>query len=99
MPAALGFASFRAGPRRWAREDDPEIPWSLTRKRFPLPSLRSSRALRRSSPIWAPVPESDWNSWQWQQRHRVTGLAELERVIRVTAEEREAIARTEADFH
>jgi lysine 2,3-aminomutase len=49
--------------------------------------------------IWRGVPESDWGSWQWQQRHRVTTMEALEKVIHVTADEREAFARTTAEFH
>jgi lysine 2,3-aminomutase len=49
--------------------------------------------------IWRDVPDALWNDWHWQQRERVTRLDQLERVIRVTPEEREAAARTEAEFH
>ncbi len=53
---------------------------------------------RASRSIWADVPESDWNNWQWQLRHRVTTLAQLEHVIHVSNDEREAIARTQGTF-
>jgi len=43
---------------------------------------------------WADVPDEVWEDWRWQQRHRLRTAAELERVIRLTDEEREAIART-----
>lgn len=36
---------------------------------------------------------SDWNDWRWQQRHRLRTLADLERVLELTDDEREAIAR------
>lgn len=49
--------------------------------------------------IWTGVADADWNSWQWQQRHRVTGMEVLEQVIRATPDEREAFAKTTAEFH
>ncbi|HEX9291963.1 MAG TPA: KamA family radical SAM protein [Anaeromyxobacteraceae bacterium] len=49
--------------------------------------------------IWKGIPESIWNDWHWQQRERITKLAQLEKVIRVTPEERQAAAETEAEFH
>lgn len=49
--------------------------------------------------IWAEVPETDWNNWKWQQRNRVTTLEQLERIIKVTPDEREAFDKTTAEFH
>ncbi|HEY3445050.1 MAG TPA: KamA family radical SAM protein [Myxococcales bacterium] len=48
--------------------------------------------------VWSDVSPAEWNSWQWQLRHRVTTLQQLEKVIRVTGDESEAIARTQCDF-
>ncbi len=48
--------------------------------------------------IWKDVPDALWNDWHWQQRERVTHLAQLERVIHVTDEERRAAVETEAEF-
>jgi lysine 2,3-aminomutase len=36
---------------------------------------------------------TDWNDWRWQNRNRIRSLAQLERMIRVTDDEREAISR------
>jgi lysine 2,3-aminomutase len=49
--------------------------------------------------VWKGLPDALWNDWHWQQRERVTTLAQLERVIRVTPEERRAAVETEAEFH
>jgi lysine 2,3-aminomutase len=49
--------------------------------------------------VWKGLPDALWNDWHWQQRERVTTLAQLERVIRVTPEERRAALETEAEFH
>jgi lysine 2,3-aminomutase len=48
--------------------------------------------------VWKDVPESLWNDWHWQQRERITKLAQLEDVIRVTPEERQAAIESEAEF-
>ncbi len=48
--------------------------------------------------IWKDVPDALWNDWHWQQRERVTRLAQLEQVVRVTDDERRAAIETEAEF-
>ncbi|HEU4385702.1 MAG TPA: KamA family radical SAM protein [Anaeromyxobacteraceae bacterium] len=49
--------------------------------------------------IWKDVPDALWNDWHWQQRERVTTLAQLERVIRLTDDERRAVVEADAEFH
>src|SRR5512141_2394783 len=48
--------------------------------------------------IWKGVSDTLWNDWHWQQRERVTRLAQLEQVVRVTDDERRAAIETEAEF-
>ncbi|MBI5069694.1 MAG: KamA family radical SAM protein [Deltaproteobacteria bacterium] len=48
---------------------------------------------------WTEVSEGQWNDWHWQQRERITGLDQLEKVIRVTDEERRACVETGDQFH
>ena len=48
--------------------------------------------------VWKGIPDSIWNDWHWQQRERVTTLAQLEKVIDVTPAERRAAVETEAEF-
>lgn len=43
--------------------------------------------------IWKDVPETDWNNWKWQMRHRVVTLAELSRLIPLTKDEEAGIRR------
>ena len=31
--------------------------------------------------FWANVPDSDWNDWHWQLKHRITRLEQLERLM------------------
>ncbi|MGB0588115.1 MAG: KamA family radical SAM protein [Myxococcota bacterium] len=47
---------------------------------------------------WRDVSEAEWSDWRWQQRHRVRTLAELERVISLTDEERAAFSECDARF-
>ncbi len=39
---------------------------------------------------WKSVSDALWNDWRWQQRSRVRTLPELEKVVRITADERAA---------
>jgi lysine 2,3-aminomutase len=49
--------------------------------------------------IWSGVPDALWNDWHWQQRERVTRLDQLERVLRLSDDERRAVTETDAEFH
>jgi len=69
-------------------EADPRPPAAIT-NRFP--------AGPRS--VWKDIPDAQWNDWHWQQRERVTRLDQLEKVIRVTDDERQAAVETEKEFH
>ncbi len=45
----------------------------------------------KSLDIYKGVTESDWNDWAWQVRNRITTVEELEKVIHLTAQEKEDI--------
>ena len=64
-------------------------PAAHLRSRFP-PGPRS---------IWKDAPEALWNDWHWQQRERVTRLDQLEKVVRLTDDERRAVVESDAEFH
>jgi len=81
-----GASHERAG---LTRRDDGVRPAASVLARFP-PGSRS---------IWKGLPDAIWNDWHWQQRERITALAQLERVIHVTHDERRAAQETEAEFH
>jgi lysine 2,3-aminomutase len=49
--------------------------------------------------VWAGVPDALWNDWHWQQRERITRLDQLERVVRLTEDERRAVRESDAEFH
>lgn len=51
------------------------------------PGLKTFRSAGRGN--WADVPDSDWNDWRWQLKHRVTKVVQLERLLpTLTPEER-----------
>ncbi len=53
-----------------------------------LASLKQFQPASRS--IWARVDESDWNDWQWQLKHRIATLDQLEALLpTLTPSERE----------
>jgi lysine 2,3-aminomutase len=66
------------------------------RSRVPAHVLARFRPGPRS--VWSGVGEASWGDWHWQQRERITRLDQLEKVIRVTPEERRAVVDTEAQF-
>jgi len=37
---------------------------------------------------WQHIPESDWRSWIWQLKNRITSVAQLEQFMTLTAEEK-----------
>ena len=47
------------------------------------PSRGLTRALKEVRPagrgFWANVPDSDWNHWHWQLKHRLTTVEQLQR--------------------
>lgn len=42
----------------------------------------------RGQGLWADVPAEDWNDWVWQLQHRLKSVADLEKYIELTPEER-----------
>ncbi len=44
------------------------------------------------APIYADIPDEKWNSWRWQLSHRLNTLEEIEKVLRITDSEREALS-------
>jgi lysine 2,3-aminomutase len=48
---------------------------------------------------WSNVADKDWFNWIWQQQQRVKSMEQLERVIKVTPEERMAFEKSNEMFH
>lgn len=49
--------------------------------------------------VWSHVSDKDWNSWIWQQQQRIKSMDQLEKVIKVTDEERVAFEKSNEMFH
>ncbi len=59
----------------------------------PFPQSERSRAFRRR--FFPDASATDWNDWRWQLRHRIRDLGALARVIRLSEDERSAVASHE----
>lgn len=49
-------------------------------------------AVSRRAPVWADVPDAQWNDWRWQLSHRINTLEEVAQVLKLTEEEREGLS-------
>ena len=50
-------------------------------------STADTLTINRRPAKFSHVSDSDWNSWQWQLKHRLNTVEELEEIIRLTPEE------------
>src|SRR5512137_1107780 len=57
--------------------------------RFPIPER--SEAFRAR--FYPEATAAEWCDWRWQLRHRVRAIEDLERIVRLTTDERTAISR------
>ena len=48
--------------------------------------------------LFADVPAQLWNDWKWQAKNRITNLADLKKLITLTAEEEQGIERCLSSF-
>lgn len=51
------------------------------------------RARRFRERFFPEASEAEWNDWRWQMRHRIKTLADIERILVLSDDERQAIAR------
>lgn len=80
----------------------PSVPLSRSTRKltvvpFQRPRLPSSprvSAFRRA--YFPAVSEKEWNDWQWQVRHRIRTLEQLERILVLSDSERGAVERAQA---
>ncbi len=49
----------------------------------------------RRVPLWKDVSPEEWEDWQWQLRNRIYTVEQLQQVIRLTPEEKSAVAKKE----
>ena len=57
------------------------------------PGARPPQLGSRRAAVWEAVPDTLWNDWHWQMRHRLTGVADLKQVLALTPQEEEGVAR------
>ena len=57
-----------------------------------------SQPVSRRAQLYPDVSDADWADWRWQQRHAVKSLADLERLIPLTDDERRGCVETAAIF-
>ncbi|WP_017325212.1 lysine 2,3-aminomutase [Synechococcus sp. PCC 7336] len=58
--------------------------------------IETSSLISSSRPsIWANVPDSDWNDWRWQLKHRLNSIEELSQVINLIPEEIQGLSAKE----
>jgi lysine 2,3-aminomutase len=57
------------------------------------PNLRT-RTFRRA--FYPDIKDADWNDWRWQSRHRVRKLEQIERMLVLSDDEREALIKGES---
>ncbi|MCL4369153.1 MAG: lysine 2,3-aminomutase, partial [Actinobacteria bacterium] len=46
----------------------------------------------RRAPIYADVPDEQWNNWRWQLSHRLNSVEELSRILTLTDSETRALS-------
>lgn len=69
---------------------------------FEIKTINKVRERFKSPPrpeIWKDAPDTDWNNWIWQQQKRIKNLEQLEKVLEVTQEERDAFAKSHEMFN
>ncbi len=49
-------------------------------------------AVSQRAPLWADVPDEQWNDWRWQLSHRVNTVEEIGAILELTDEEREGLS-------
>lgn len=52
----------------------------------------------RRNPIWADVPDHQWDDWRWQSQNAVRSVRQLRNLLSFTDEELEAIGRLESEY-
>ncbi|MCL2558539.1 MAG: lysine 2,3-aminomutase, partial [Treponema sp.] len=47
----------------------------------------------KGNELFKDIPAEDWNDWRWQVRNRVQSVVDIKRLITISAEEEEGIAK------
>lgn len=51
--------------------------------------------MKNRSPVWLSVSDEDWSSWRWQLKNRLSSVAQLGEVIKLTESEIFALSRND----
>ncbi|HSR49086.1 MAG TPA: lysine 2,3-aminomutase [Anaerolineales bacterium] len=54
--------------------------------------MTKSWARSRRAPLYAEIPDDQWNNWRWQLSHRLNTPDEIAKVLRLTPSEEKALA-------
>ena len=68
-----------------------EPPQQALAEEPPHRSAQGGRGMSQRAPLWADVPDAQWNDWRWQLSHRLNSLEELSQIIHLTPEEEDGI--------
>jgi lysine 2,3-aminomutase len=52
----------------------------------------------RRHPLWANVPDAQWDDWRWQTQNSIRSVRQLRTLLHFSPEELEAIGRLEGDY-
>ena len=53
-----------------------------------MPYTEDRAAWPEGQGLWPHIPEGSWNDWTWQLQHRITSVAQLETLMKLTPEEK-----------
>lgn len=74
-----------------------KIVWMRKANRIPKPHTdRRTTAFRKQ--FFPKATNAEWNDWHWQLRHRITRPIQLQRIIRLSDDERDALTRGSASL-
>ena len=59
---------------------------------------KSSLPEPKRHPIWADVPDHEWNDWRWQSQHAIRSPKQIAELLPMSSEERRAIETLSTDF-
>ena len=100
-PATLGHLDFGQSWPNSESETLVQVMPAAGLRRKTLPPSNGKRKIRHLAPESATqrfrrlhfpeVSDSDWQDWRWQSRNRFRSLADLERVLKLSVEERQAL--------
>ncbi|NTV14209.1 MAG: KamA family radical SAM protein [Desulfobulbaceae bacterium] len=73
--------------------DEPEEPPSSTAfaKAIPRTFTGSPNSYSFRQKFFPTASDNDWHNWQWQLRHRLTNLKQLEKMLRLSEQERHSL--------